>query len=187
MNSHRHLATKAGAVLGVAAAALYLAAATLGAGGRSGGAIQLFITPSLGGHGGGSILVTGAFGDAGTSTRVDAAGKADPKGTFSLARLHSGTLLIDTTQLRKTIQRGTERARPDLASCSLQGAAHATVRILSGTGAYAGITGTAHVTFTFAELAGRYTSGPHKGACNLPRGPVAAWASVTGTGSVTFN
>ena len=41
-------------------------------------------------------------------------------------------------------------------------------------------------TYTFAEIAGRYASGRHAGACNLPQGPVAQWASVTGVGNVKF-
>lgn len=153
---------------------------------QAGGAIQVFVTPSLTGHGGGPIYVTGAIGDYGKSVKVNATGKPDPKGTYSRARLHRGTIVLNTTRLKKQIQRGSERARPDLASCSLQGSTAATIPIISGTGLYAGISGSVRLKFTFAELAGRYTTGPKKGKCNLPQGPIAQWASIVGSGIVNF-
>ena len=182
---HHHLKRKGGIALAVGAAALYLAAATLGAGGRAGGAVQVFITPSLTGHGG-TILLTGAIGDHGTSVKVNAAGQPDQSGADSLAKLKYGSLLLNTAPLRTKIQRGMEQARPDLASCSLHGSTSATVPILSGTGRYKGASGHVRVTFTFAEVGGRFGSGPKKGKCNLAAGPIAQWASIVGTGSVSF-
>jgi len=111
---------------------------------------------------------------------------ADPTGTYSLAELHYGSILLNTAPLRRAIQRGSQRARPDLASCSLQGSTSATVPIVSGTRQYAGISGSIRGKFTFAEVVGRYTKGAKKGKCNLNAGPVAQWASVVGTGTVSF-
>jgi hypothetical protein len=92
MPRHRHhrLGWRAAIVLAAAWATLYPAATTLGASGQAGGAIQVFVTPSLTG----------------------------PNGTYSLACLHRGTIVLNTSRLKKQIQRGSERARPDLACCS---------------------------------------------------------------------
>jgi hypothetical protein len=186
MKPRHHLRTKAAIVIAAAVTSLYLAAATLGASGAAGGHVQVFITPSLTGKGGGPIIITGAIGDHGKSIKVNASGQPDPKGTHSLAKLQYGSILFNTRPLRKAIQVGTEKATPDLASCSLQGSTTANVPIISGTRQYSGITGTLHVRFTFAEVAGRYSRGPKQGKCNLAAGPVAQWASVVGAGSVTF-
>jgi hypothetical protein len=189
MHTHRHhnLGRTAAIVLAAAGGTLYVAATTLGASRQTGGAIQVFVTPSLTGHGGGPIYITGAIGDYGKSVKVNATGKPDPNGTYSLARLQHGAIVLNTSKLKKQIQVASERARPDLASCSLQGSTTATVPIISGTGLYAGISGSVRLKFTFAELAGRYTTGPHKGKCNLPQGPIAQWASIIGSGTVNFS
>lgn len=186
MQPHHRLAAKTGILLAAAGASLYLAAATFGAGGGSGGTVHVFITPSLTGKGGGTIILAGAIGDYGKGTKANAAGQPDPNGTYSLSKLHYGSILLNTTPLRRAINLGIQRARPDLASCSLQGSTSATVPIVSGTGQYAGISGSIRAEFTFAEVAGRYTKGAKKGTCNLAAGPVAQWASIVGTGTVSF-
>jgi hypothetical protein len=177
--------TTAAIAIAAAGASLYQAAATLGANAASSGRVQVFITPTLNGRGGGPILITGAIGDHGKAIRVNASGQPDPKGTFSQARLEYGSILFNTGPLRNAIQSGIERATPDPASCSLEGAATATIPIVSGTDQYAGITGSLHVRFTFAEVAGRYAGGSKKGKCDLAAGPIAQWASIVGGGSIT--
>ena len=119
------------------------------------------------------MVIAGAIGDYGKGTKANAAGQPDPNGTYSLAKLHHGSILLNTAPLKRAIKRGTQHARPDLASCSLQGSTSATVPIVSGTGQYAGITGNIRAEFTFAEIAGRHTNGAKKGTCNLDAGPVA--------------
>jgi hypothetical protein len=177
----------AGTLVSALVASLCLAGPTLGAPARSGGPIQIFVKPNLSGRGGGRLLITGAIGDHGRSVKTNAAGQPDRKGHYVMAELHYGTLLIDTRPLNNALNRGFERARVDKASCSLHGSASATIRIVSGTGAYSGITGNLRVRFTFAELAGRYTSGAKRGSCDLHAGPVAQWAALAGTGSVSFS
>jgi hypothetical protein len=169
MQPHR-LAAKTAILLAAAGASLYPATATFGAGSTTGGTVHVFISPSLTGNGGGTIVLTGAIGDYGTAIKANPSGQPARKGPDSLAKLHHGT----------------EHARPDLASCSLHGSTNATLPILSGTGRYAGISGSLRVKFTFAEVAARYTKGTKNGKCNLAAGPVAQWASVVGTGNVTF-
>ena len=182
----RRLIASTGILLAAAGATLYLAAATFGATSRTAGTIQLFITPALTGRGGGAMVLTGAIGDYGKATKTNAAGQPDPTGAYSRANLHYGTILLNTAPLRHAIQVGIQHAQPDLASCSLQGSARATVPIISGTGNYAGISGNVRAQFTFAEVAGRFTKGAKKGKCNLDAGPVAQWASITGSGTVSF-
>jgi hypothetical protein len=108
--------------------------------------------------------LTGTIADYGTSVKTTAAGKPDAKGGYSEARLQSGTILLDRRPLQAAIAVGTDHAHVDLASCSLHGSATATMPIVSGTGAYAGISGS--VRFTFAEIGTKFTSGSHKGQCN---------------------
>jgi hypothetical protein len=186
MQPRHHLRTRAAIVLAAAGTSLCLAAVTLGASSAAGGRVQVFITPSLTGKGGGPIIITGAIGDHGKSIKVNASGQPDPEGTYSLARLQYGSILFNTGPLKKAIQVGTQNASPNLATCSLQGSTTATVPIDSGTGQYSGISGSLKVRFTFAEVAGRYTRGPKEGKCKLAAGPVAQWAVVVGAGSISL-
>ncbi len=87
MKPARQLRTTAAIALAAVGSSLYLAAATLGANAASSGHVQVFITPSLTGKGGGPIIITGAIGDHGKSIRAGASGQPDPKGTYSLAKL----------------------------------------------------------------------------------------------------
>ena len=64
-----------------------------------GGAIQLWVNPSLTGHGGGKVLLTGAIADYGTGQNVNAAGKADAKGNYKKLVLKHGTILVNGTKL----------------------------------------------------------------------------------------
>jgi hypothetical protein len=60
--------------------------------------------------------------------------------------------------------------------------------VFNGTGMYAGISGVARITETFAGIGPRYTSGPRKGQCNASNNaqPIAFFASVVGSGTVAF-
>jgi hypothetical protein len=188
MQPHRlyKLMARTAVGLTIAGAPLYLAAGSLGASGQAPGAIKVFIAPSLTGRGGGKILVTGAIGDYGISNKVNAAGQPDLKGTYSDARLHHGSILLNTTALKQKIQIAQNHSHPNLATCTMQGSVTGNVPIVSGTGRYAGISGNIHTTFTFAELGTDHTSGPNKGKCDEATGPVAQWAEIVGAGTVSF-
>ena len=147
-----------------------------------GGAIQLFIynlnnTPKA------DITITGAIGDYGTTTSVDAAGKPDENGNFEKVTLSHGGLLVDGTQLNKA----TAHVKPQInqASCALLYQATGPAKIVSGTGAYAGATGSLKVTETFAGIV------PHKGkGCNFQASDSAThgeFSAITGTGTVSFS
>jgi hypothetical protein len=179
--------TAAGILTSTMLVVLYLAAPTLGAPAHSGGAIQVFVKPNLSGAGGGSILITGAIGDHGKGVQANAAGKPDSKGRYQLLKLHRGTILINTHPLNKKLNKLFSTAKVNKATCSIDGSVSATIPIISGTRAYAGVSGSVRVKFTFAELARRYASGAKKGRCNFNGSPAAQWATVTGKGTVSFS
>jgi hypothetical protein len=62
------------------------------------------------------------------------------------------------------------------------------VSFFNGSGSYAGISGTVHVTLSYAEIGPVYKTGAKKGQCNLSNNavPVAAWSGIVGKGSVKF-
>ena len=74
-------------------------------------------------------------------------------------------------------------------TCSVEFGGSGPVTLFNGTGMYAGITGTVHITETFAAVGGRYTTGPKKGQCNMNNSsqPLAFWGSITGTGKVAYS
>ena len=172
------------ATLGVAAAIPGIAAGQGAV--AAGGQVQMFETPALNGTVA-KVLITGAIGDYGRAIKINKADKRDVSGAYSRLVLHEGTIIADGAALQKEIQIGEDHAHINLKSCSLQGSVSAPVQIVSGTGAYAGITGTIKVTFTLAELGETYHSGPRQGQCNTKTGgPVAQFATVRGSGNVTF-
>lgn len=178
--SRRQL-TVAGLAIGTAAAATVVAitvAGTAGASGRS-GTIYTYGTPGLDGPNG-TVIITGAIGDYGTTTKADRNGQVDPSGKYSLAQLKNGTVLSDPSAVSAKIQAGTPNAKIDPVSCSLQGSVSAPVPIIFGTGSYAGITGTLNTTFTIAELAARTSSG----TCDTNADPIDVYATVFSTGVV---
>ena len=73
-------------------------------------------------------------------------------------------------------------------TCSVVFGGAGPITLFDGTGAYAGITGTLHMTERFAGIGARYTSGAKKGQCNMSNNaaPVAFYGSITGTGKVSF-
>ena len=178
---NRRQFTIAGFTIGTAATAAVVAIAVAGSAGASGrsGTIYAYGTPGLDGPNG-TVIITGAIGDYGTTTKADRNGQVDPNGQYSLLQLKNGTVLSDPSALDAKIQAGTPNAKIDPVSCSLQGSVSAPNPIISGTGAYAGITGTVDTTFTIAELAARTPSG----ACDTNADPIDVYATIYSTGVV---
>jgi hypothetical protein len=77
-----------------------------------------------------------------------------------------GSFRIDTATLDKDVNRAFAHLKPDVATCSFQLTVSALVPIVpgSGTGAYAGISGSLHLRFVFAIVGPTYPSGKHEGA-----------------------
>jgi hypothetical protein len=148
------------------------------------GTLKIWVTPDLSGPGG-TIVLTGAVGDSGKTLSVTASGKTSSSGNYEKLLLKQGTMLVNTTQFNAALN-GNTAAPPDYnaTTCSASVVASGPATLVSGTKAYAGVTGTITLTATIAFVL------PHtkSGACNTSNSakPVAQWASITGTGSVTF-
>ena len=146
----------------------------------SGGAVQVWGTP--GNNGGGSVLFTGAIADSGKSASVNASGEPTKNGNYKLLKLKKGTILINGTQLNAALNNASP-TEFNSTTCSGSFTATAPVPIVSGTKAYAGISGTANITVTFAVVLPLT-----KGTCNTNTNanPIAQYGSIAGTGTVSF-
>jgi hypothetical protein len=134
-----------------------------------------------------AIVVTGAIGDYGTATTIDKNGKVDENGDYVKVALKKGGFEVNSVVLNQK----TNAAPPIMVNnttCSVEFGGSGPVTLFNGNGMYAGITGTLHITETFAGVSGRYTSGAKKGQCNMSNNsqPVAFWGSITGTGKIEF-
>lgn len=149
----------------------------------AGGTIHVF-GDSNGFGGGGTILVVGAIGDHGTSQSTNAQGKVSPNGSYVKLTLSKGTILLNKSTLDSNINRAFNHAVPNKSTCSLYGSASGPVTAVSGSGAYASISGSLRVTVSIGFIAPRKASG----ACNMSNSarPVAAKQFVTGSGTVSF-
>jgi hypothetical protein len=148
-----------------------------------GGAIQVWVTPSPSGNGGGKVMVTGALADYGTGQNENAAGKADTKGTYKRLLLKHGTVLINGTKFA-TANNNANPTMYNKSDCSAVVDVSAPAAIVSGTGAYAGITGSVTLTARFAFILPK----TKKGTCNESNSatPLDQYGVVTGSGAVKF-
>ena len=161
---------------------LFTGASAFGATAPAGGTIKVWVTPSPNGSGG-TIVITGAIGDYGKAFNANSAGKPQKKGAYEQLVLKKGTILLNGQQFNAA----TNKATPtdySAVSCSGSIVASAPVPIVSGTKAYAGITGSLTLTET-AAFVGPFTK---SGTCNTSGNgnPAAIWGSVTGSGAVSF-
>jgi hypothetical protein len=150
----------------------------------TGGAVQVWVTPSPTGNGGGKVMVTGALADYGTGQTTNAAGKADTKGTYKRLLLKHGTIFINATKFVKA----NNNANPTMynkSDCSAVIDFSAPVAIESGTGAYAGITGSITLTTRYAVILPKTKTG----ACNESNSaiPLDQYGVVTGSGTIKFS
>jgi hypothetical protein len=146
-----------------------------------GGAVQVWGTPSNGG--GGPVVVTGAVGDSGQSASVNASGTPNQNGTFKLLTLKKGTILLNGTQLNAaTNDPNTPPTSMNSTNCSATFVVTEPVPVVSGTKAYAGISGSVNITVSFAFIE------PMKnGKCNFNANPIAPYGSIAGSGTVSFS
>lgn len=150
----------------------------------AGGTIKVWSTPSTSGNGG-TIVITGVVGDYGKTAKVNTSGKADKKGTYTKFFLKYGTILVDSSAVQTAIQKvAAPPADLNDVTCSGSAVATADVPIVSGTKAYAGITGSVSVSIDFALVLPLT-----KGKCDLNTNanPVAQYGSITGSGTVSFS
>lgn len=170
-----------------AACALGATAAVAASSPPAGGPIRVFGTSS-GLGGGGTVLVTGAVGDHGTSRSVNKSGKPAANGHYVKLSLTQGTILLNKTKLDASINRAFGAAKVNPATCSLSVVASGTLPIVSGTGHYAGVAGTVRITIGVGFILPRYTSGARAGQCNESNSaqPTASLQIVEGAGTARF-
>lgn len=152
------------------------------------GTIQVWVNPGNGG--GGTVNLTGAIGDAGIAEPANALGqivhRSQGNANYRLLELTKGWILVNITQLNKAT--GNPNAAPSVfnkSNCSAVFTGKAPVQFVHGTGAYAGIAGTAELTFVFAGTEPKTA----KGTCNEnanPIGPGGGYNAIYGTGTVTL-
>lgn len=154
-------------------------------GAPAGGPVKLFATPSDGLHA--TILMTGAIGDYGNALTIDKNGTPDPNGNYVKVTLQKGGFEINST----TLNAKANKAQPtfDTATCSAALYVAGPLPLSNGTGLYSGIAGTLTVSETAAFILPRYTGGKNKGECNTSNSaqPVKQYASIIGTGTVSFS
>jgi hypothetical protein len=153
----------------------------------AGGSIH--VLGSSPGTGGGKVLITGAIGDHGTSSSVNKSGKPNSNGSYVKLSLTKGTIELNKTKLDANINHAFNSAKLNSATCSLAVIASSTLPIVNGTGLYAKISGTVHITISVGLTLPRYTSGAPAGQCNLSNAaqPTAALQVVFGSGTVSFS
>lgn len=157
---------------------LLVGAGASGAGMPTGGQVRIFVVPGNG-QGNGTIVVAGAIGDYGKTTKE--------KNGIGKALLHKGTFEVNLSAITKKLN----SAKPmieNATTCSFVFGATAPAKVFNGTGMYKGISGTLMLTETFAGYGPFYKTGAHKGQCNTSNNatPLAQWGSVTGAGAVKF-
>jgi hypothetical protein len=171
---------KAGLAAPVLLGGLFVGGAAAIGASPSGGTIQVWGTPAN--NGGGAVLVTGAVGDSGHSGNTNSSGTPSKKGTYTLLTLKKGTILLNTTQLlQATNNNSTPPTSMNSTTCSATFVVTDPVPVVSGTKAYAGVSGTINVTVSFAFIV------PMKnGKCNFNANPIGQYGSILGSGSVSF-
>jgi hypothetical protein len=176
--------------LGVAAtlslSLLIPATVAFGASAPAGGNVNVFVTPLSANGPKANIVVTGAIGDYGTALSVDKNGKTDTNGNYEKVTLQQGSFLVNATKANAKFNH--PKATVNTATCSVSATATGPVTLSSGTGLYAGISGTLQITVRFAFIGPRLSSGPHKGQCNESNNApsLAQYQSITGSGRVSF-
>ncbi len=147
---------------------------------------KLFVLPrdtTSGAHPG-TVLLTGAVADYGKSVATNAGGKPTPQGTYRELELTKGTFLVDIASLEQAIDTTFSHAAFNMTTCSVSITVSGAIKIVSGTKAYSGITGSLMLTGSIAEIAPRTKSG----ACTTKTStrPVATFTEFTGSGTVSL-
>ena len=171
------------AVAACSAAAPIAAASTM----PTTGTIEIWATPSTTNGAVAKIVITGVIGDYGTATTINENGTVNPNGNYVKVVLQHGGFEVNSVVLNK-ITNAAPPIMSNATTCSVVFGGSGPNTLFNGTGMYAGISGTIHVTERFAAIGPRYTSGPKKGQCNMSNTsqPLAFYGSITGTGKVSF-
>lgn len=137
---------------------------------------------------GGTVVLTGAIGDFGSSVSIDANGTVDPQNnTEVILALTQGSFRISVVSLDKKINAAFNKFQPSSTTCSGQLSVPGTTPIVagSGTGAYEGISGSFNLTLTFAEIGPKLKSGKCNDSNSAPA--LGSAMIVIGSGTVSYS
>jgi len=165
---------------------LALSVQSAGAATTAGGHVRVWVTPSLTGNGG-TIMITGAIADYGHTLSTNKAGVPTSGGYYVKLTLQKGTFRVNAVAFN--LKANKMQPTFDAATCSVWFSVSDPVTVFGGTGAYANISGTVEITDDVAFILPRYAAGNDKGQCNGSNNakPLSSWASITGTGTVSFS
>ena len=171
------------AVVVMSVAAIAGTAAALAASSSvAGGSFRVFgVSNGLGA--GGTTLLTGAIGDHGRSESVTKSGKVSQNGHYVRLKLSRGTMTLNKTALDTAVGKAFNRAVPNRANCSLSVVASGKLPFVSGTGLYARVKGSVHIT-----VAAGFILPLKNGKCDMSNSvtPTASQQIVYGTGTASF-
>jgi hypothetical protein len=134
------------------------------------------------------VLVTGAIGDVGTVQTVNSSGKPDGKGNYFKLTLGKGTLTLNGTQFNAALSAAESGPAPaDYNTTTCTGSftvGPVPAPVVSGTKAYARISGSVNLSAQLAIL----LSKTRAGACNTGANATSLgfWGVVTGQGTVSY-
>lgn len=169
------------AVVVVSVAAIAGTAASLAASsGGVGGSFRVFDVSNHAGQDG-RVLLTGSIGDHGRSESVTKSGKVSKSGGYTKLQLSRGTITLKKTALDKAIGQSFHGVVVNRATCSLSAAASGRLSIVSGTGHYAGVKGSAHITVAIGYILPR-----KHGKCDGRAVPTATEQIAYGRGTASF-
>lgn len=163
-------------VAAIAGTAAALAASSSGVG----GSFRVFDVSNHAGQGG-RVLLTGSIGDHGGSEPVTKSGTVSKSGGYVRLMLSRGTITLNKTALDNAIGKSFNGLVVNRKTCSLSAAASGKLPIVSGTGHYAGVKGSAHLTVAIGYIFPR-----RHGKCDGRPGPTAVEQIVYGTGTASF-
>jgi hypothetical protein len=163
----------------LAAGAMLLA--PVGSAAGEGGPIKIY-SPQTSNGAVEPILITGAITDYGKAISVTKAGKPDPNGAYEKLVLKKGTFWVDGRALNTALNK--VRPTVDRTHCYFEFSGSGPTTLFKGSGAYAGISGTAQIKIDFVVIGPRLASGK----CNTSNNakPLAQYGTVTGSGTAKF-
>ena len=155
-----------------------LAAFAATSAGSPSGAVHIYETSNHGPRSPGTVVITGAVNDAGVGY---ATGNVTAGGKMMLSKGSIKDVPSPTFISREQDIFGAAVNPP---GCAVVGTITGPVKIVGGTGAYAGITGTFNATYTVAAVLTRRKNG----TCDTGHGvrPIGAAIFIRGSGTVSF-